>query len=181
MIRLACKIASYALAVGLVVLVWHVLRIQSLLQILATAVVMLLWRVEFFLPVLSYSASKDPAGHVRLTVSNLEASKAFYAELFIKIGATRVAEKGWATREGFGIWLIQAVHRMPAPVFEAPGLHHLCLKAISKEEVDALYSFLMEHEVEVTAAPHGYPQYTSRYYAVFFLDPDGLHLEVAYY
>ncbi len=29
--------------------------------------------------------------------------------------------------------------------------------------------------------PQAYPQYTLDYYAVFFSDPDGIELEVAYY
>ena len=125
--------------------------------------------------------SKDPLGHIRLAVSDLARSTEFYDILLEKLGGTRVAEKGWCTREGLGIWLIEALRKEPAYVFEAPGLHHLCLKAKNPEEVDALYAFLCTEHVRVVTAPAHYPQYTDEYYAVFFSDPDGMELEVAYY
>lgn len=125
--------------------------------------------------------SKDPCGHVRLSVRNLATSMVFYEQLFRIIGVQRVAEKGWTTNEGFGVWLIQAQQADPPYTFGAPGLHHLCFKVESDAEVDMVHDFLEDNGVTVTAPPQRYPQYTEEYYAVFFLDPDGLHLEVAYY
>ena len=125
--------------------------------------------------------SKDPCGHVRLSVQNLEASIAFYDQLFIRISAERIAQKGWATREGLGVWLIQAEEMYPPYTFGAPGLHHLCFKAQSEEEVNILYDFLVESGVIITAPPRRYLQYTEEYYAVFFLDPDRMQMEVAHY
>ena len=29
--------------------------------------------------------------------------------------------------------------------------------------------------------PKAYPEYTPKYYAVFFADPDGIKIEIAYY
>lgn len=128
-----------------------------------------------------FPMSKDPMGHIRLAVSDLERSKEFYGKLFAKLGCHRIAEKGWTTPEGFGIWLIQAAHQEPKHTFEAPGLHHLCFKAQSPETVDALYRLLIEDAIPIFSAPQPYPQYTPDYYAVFFADPDGIKLEVAYY
>jgi hypothetical protein len=43
--------------------------------------------------------------------------------------------------------------------------------------VDDLYAVLQKHDVEVVDPPADYPDYGKGYYAVFFLDPDGLKLE----
>lgn len=37
------------------------------------------------------------------------------------------------------------------------------------------------NNITVFDAPAAYPQYTPNYYAVFFVDPDGMKLEYGYY
>ena len=130
------------------------------------------------------SFSKDPVGHIKLSVSNFKQSHDFYDCIFRKLGFTKISQKeesaGWVTREGFGIWISQAKHQEPKHVFSAPGLHHLCLKAHSIEEVDAVYK-IVKDKTTIFDKPQAYPQYTEKYYAVFFSDPDSMKLEVAYY
>ena len=60
-----------------------------------------------------------------------------------------------------------------------PGLHHLAFHADSRADVDAFYRFLQEIWATILDAPAEY-DYTPRYYAVFFADPDGLKLEVVH-
>lgn len=128
--------------------------------------------------------SLDPAGHVKLSVSDFNKGKEFYSVLFEFLGFRQVADDGgsaaWITHEGFGVWISQAKLIRPTYTFSAPGLHHLCFKAKSKEEVDAVYAFLKK-KTHIFDAPAAYPEYSSDYYAVFFADPDGIKLEVAYY
>lgn len=80
--------------------------------------------------------SKDPSGHLKLSVRNFSASKKFYAKLFDTLGLVQISDKeesaGWVTKEGFGIWIAQARALEPRHVFSAPGFHHLCVKAASK-------------------------------------------------
>ena len=129
------------------------------------------------------NSSKDPLGHVKLAVSDFEKSKVFYARLFNKLGFAQISDKensaGWVTLEGFGIWIAQAKlagkHK-----FSAPGFHHLCIKAGSEREVDEVYE-LVKSDTRVFDLPQKYPKYTEKYYAVFFSDPDGMKLEVAFY
>ncbi len=64
--------------------------------------------------------------------------------------------------------------------FLAPGFHHLCFKASSTKKVDSIYR-LMKSRTYIFDKPQKYPEYTKKYYAVFFADPDGMKLEVAYY
>ena len=42
-------------------------------------------------------------------------------------------------------------------------------------------SFLVEEGVEIVDPPAAYPSYGEGYYAVFFLDPDGLKLEAMHF
>src|SRR3989338_2241614 len=128
--------------------------------------------------------SFDPAGHVKLSVSDFKRSEKFYANLLKELYGKQVTDgttsAGWVTREGFGIWISQAKLQQPAYVFSAPGLHHLCFKASSCEEVDRVYE-LIKSKTKIFDAPQNYPEYSPYYYAVFFADPDGIKLEVAYY
>ena len=91
------------------------------------------------------------------------------------------------SKQGLGIWIRPAAHQEPKYVFEAPGLHHLCLKAETPRMVDDVHDFLdaaescTTYSVGIICKPKLYPQYAPDYYAVFFRDPDGIKLEVAYY
>ncbi len=127
---------------------------------------------------------KDPLGHVKLAVSDFKVSKEFYQYLFNNLKFRKVSDNeksaGWVTKEGFGIWVAQAETLLPKYKFSAPGLHHLCIRVSSKEEVDAIYN-LIKDKVYIFDKPQKYPEYTDNYYAVFFSDPDGIKLEIAYY
>jgi len=128
--------------------------------------------------------SKDPLGHIKLSVSNFKKSKEFYTYLFknLKFKQISCSEKsiGWVTKEGFGIWIAPAKKINLRYKFSAPGLHHICFKACSKKQVDTIYTKI-KNKTHVFDSPQKYPQYTKKYYAVFFSDPDKIKLEVAYY
>lgn len=129
--------------------------------------------------------SKDPSGHIKIAVSNSAKSKKFYKKLFEFLSYKKIAEKedsiAYCSCEGFGIWIKQAKQLKPAYQFFAPGLHHLCFKAKNKKQVDELYNFLIKNKIKIFDSPEHYPEYTPEYYAVFFADPDGIKLELAWY
>ncbi len=128
--------------------------------------------------------SKDPLGHLKLSVRDFGASRTFYARLFDTLEFKQISDKGqsagWVTKDGFGIWIAQAEILEPKHVFSAPGFHHLCVKASSESQVDQIYD-LVKGEIQIFNPPKKYPEYTPDYYAVFFADPDGMKIEVAYY
>lgn len=62
----------------------------------------------------------------------------------------------------------------------APGLHHLCLRVESDEEVVYVANRLRSQGVEASEAKR-YPEYAPDYMATFFTDPDGIRLEVTNY
>ena len=62
----------------------------------------------------------------------------------------------------------------------APGLHHLCLRVESIDDVKATAVALQAAGIAASdAAPHG--EYAPDYWATFFTDPDGIRLEVTNY
>ena len=59
------------------------------------------------------------------------------------------------------------------------GLHHVCFRARSREDVDAVHPFLVaEPDAHIVHPPEDGPQFAPGYYSVLFEDPDGLRVEV---
>jgi catechol 2,3-dioxygenase-like lactoylglutathione lyase family enzyme len=126
--------------------------------------------------------------HLDLTVIDPVKSRPLY-ELFLgHLGFTlKSAGDDWA---GFGlgdkrypcVTLLKAKGRNAARKHDrySAGLHHLALRAKSREDVDALYRKLKKFGAAILDPPADYPDYGKGYYAVFFADPDGLKLEYAY-
>ncbi|MFA6533888.1 MAG: VOC family protein [Patescibacteria group bacterium] len=127
----------------------------------------------------------DPCGHTKIAVADFKRSYLFYKAIFEELGYKQVSAKadraGWASREGYGVLISQAATPKYKYKFDAPGLHHLCLKARSVKQVNQIYKLLLKQRVYIFDAPQKIPEYTDKYYAVYFADPDGIKLEVAYY
>ncbi len=62
----------------------------------------------------------------------------------------------------------------------APGLHHLCLRVDSIDDVWRAAAGLRSAGIEASEARHC-PEYAEDYWATFFEDPDGLRLELTNY
>jgi catechol 2,3-dioxygenase-like lactoylglutathione lyase family enzyme len=61
------------------------------------------------------------------------------------------------------------------------GLHHFCLRARSREDVDAVYRFLVDElSARIVHPPEDGSQFAPGYYSVLFEDPDGIRVEVNY-
>jgi catechol 2,3-dioxygenase-like lactoylglutathione lyase family enzyme len=59
------------------------------------------------------------------------------------------------------------------------GLHHFCFRARSREDVDAVYRFLVDElRAKIVQAPIEAPQFAPGYYWLLFEDPDGIRVEV---
>ena len=130
--------------------------------------------------------------HLDLNVSDLERSARFYDSILTQIGfrRTNLSAPGdppgfdWAAPSDTDRPLTIGIYsaKNPGHVHDrhAPGLHHLALSANSRDDVDRLYRVLLEIHAEILDAPREYPKYEPGYYAVFFLDPDGLKLEYVF-
>ena len=62
----------------------------------------------------------------------------------------------------------------------APGLHHLCLRVESVDDVKAVAAKLAQEGIDASE-PALHAQYAPDYWATFFDDPDGIRLEVTNY
>ena len=114
--------------------------------------------------------------HVSIRVSDYERSKAFYAKLFGFLGFEISDEYpgtiGW-TNGKTRYWIAEAEGRKKYRSGDV-GLHHYAFQLRSRRDVDALQAFLAKERVRIVD-PAG--EYYDDYYAVFFLDPDGIKLE----
>jgi catechol 2,3-dioxygenase-like lactoylglutathione lyase family enzyme len=117
--------------------------------------------------------------HLSIRVSDMETSKAFYSRLFAFLGFKVLDEFedaiGWTNgRTRFWIGQADAKGRKYKPRLGDVGLHHYAFELRSRADVDALQALLEKNKVRIVD-PAG--EYYEDYYAVFFLDPDGLKLE----
>ena len=59
------------------------------------------------------------------------------------------------------------------------GLHHLCLRARSREDVDAIHRFVVDElKARIVHPPEDGSQFAPGYYSVLFEDPDGIRIEI---
>lgn len=123
--------------------------------------------------------------HLVIRVSNLEKSKAFYRKVLGFLGFKLKYEyegaAGWSNGKTM-FWIGQAdregkKHRHRAGDV---GFHHYAFELSRRKDVDDLYAFLKKNDVKIVDPPADYPDYGEGYYAVFFLDPDGMKLELAH-
>ena len=114
--------------------------------------------------------------HISIRVSDYERSKAFYGSLFGFLGFEVSDEYprtiGW-TNGKTRYWIAPAEGRKTHRIGDV-GFHHYAFELRSRKDVDALQGFLEKQGTKIVD-PAG--EYYEDYYAVFFLDPDGLKLE----
>ena len=117
--------------------------------------------------------------HVCIRVANYERSKAFYGRLFGFLGFETIGGftdmTGWRNgRTAFWITECDATAQPTRHRDDAAGLHHYALEVAGRSDVDAIEAFLKANDVDIVD-PAG--EYYEDYYAVYFLDPDGIKLE----
>jgi catechol 2,3-dioxygenase-like lactoylglutathione lyase family enzyme len=120
--------------------------------------------------------------HVMLTASNFEDSRAFYRKLLPFLGMKPVIENAdtfyWVGgRTALGIMRGDEKHRGEKFVQRRVGLHHLCFRARTPEDVDAAYQSLREFGAKIVHPPEE-GSWAPGYYSVLFEDPDGIRLEM---
>ena len=118
--------------------------------------------------------------HLVIRVSDYEKSKAFYGKLFTFLGFEISDEYddaiGWTNgKTRFWIGPADAAGKGRPYRTGDVGFHHYAFQLRSRRDVDALQDFLRNELNATIVDPAG--EYYDDYYAVFFLDPDGLKLE----
>lgn len=129
-------------------------------------------------------ATETRVHHLALTTSSLQTAIKFYDPLLSGLGYRNVLNSpslaAWELMGQPEILLYQAKGEaaLRSRSRYQPGFHHLAFRVANRVAVDQIHSWLCESEHPVLEPPQPYPEYPGNYYAVFFLDPDGLKLEV---
>ena len=117
--------------------------------------------------------------HLVIRVSDFERSKAFYGKPLGFLGFKPMEHyedaAGWSNgKTRFWIGEADAEGRKHKYRIGDIGFHHYAFALRSRAEVDALGAFVKELGAKIVDPA---AEYYDDYYAVFFLDPDGLKLE----
>jgi catechol 2,3-dioxygenase-like lactoylglutathione lyase family enzyme len=121
--------------------------------------------------------------HIILRVNRIAECIAFYDRLMPFLGLDPVEPRSdefvyfVGGRTALGIRRADAEHADVEHVETAPGLDHLCFRARSREDVDAVYEFVRGLGAEIVRAPVEGP-WAPGYYSCSFRDPDGIRLEI---
>lgn len=123
--------------------------------------------------------------HIYITVSDITRAEAFYDRVMPVLGF----RKNSFTIGGdphiqyfnrhFG-YVIRPARSDAAHNSYAPGLHHLCLRVDSVDEVVQAAILLRAAGIDASEAKR-YEEYAPDYWATFFSDPDGIRLEITNY
>lgn len=122
--------------------------------------------------------------HVVLTVSRFDVARSFYRALLPQLGMAVVfdGEKFFycvGARTAVGIEPCDPAYAGERFVQQRVGLHHLCLRARSREDVDRVAALVRELGAPIVRGPEE-STWAPGYYSALFEDPDGIRLEVNY-
>lgn len=123
--------------------------------------------------------------HIYITVSDMKKSENFYDVVMQVLGFRKNQFKidsethiQYYNRH-FG-YVIRPARSTDSHNPYAPGLHHICLRVESEDDVIEATRKLKEKCISVSE-PKKFSQYAPDYFAVYFSDPDGLRLEITNY
>jgi catechol 2,3-dioxygenase-like lactoylglutathione lyase family enzyme len=116
--------------------------------------------------------------HVSIAVRDIEAAEKFYTALLSTVGLAKMRE--WPNAAiGYGktypeFWI--NLRAAMTPVAHDSGVH-ICLRAPSKQSVDAFYAAALANGGSSDGEPGFRRTYNPRYNADFVRDPDGNRIE----
>src|SRR5579875_794945 len=123
--------------------------------------------------------------HIFVSVIKFDECAAFYRRLLPFLGLTHTVrdtpEQLYCIggRTGFGVARCAPEFRDSPFSQKRSGLHHVCFRARSREDVDAVHRLALELGAKIVRAPET-GHWAPGYYSVLFEDPDGIRLEVNY-
>jgi catechol 2,3-dioxygenase-like lactoylglutathione lyase family enzyme len=126
--------------------------------------------------------------HLALTVSDLDAAMEFLSPLLEALGYTvgkpmqyKDSRLAVNVHEAHGtainIWQAKKTHAFDS--YE-PGLHHLAFNVTSETAVDDIHQLAVNCGATILDGPGEFPFAHRGYYAVYFLGPDHIKIEVVY-
>jgi catechol 2,3-dioxygenase-like lactoylglutathione lyase family enzyme len=122
--------------------------------------------------------------HVILTVSSFEQARKFYGQLLPFLGLKPIFEGEnfayWVGgRTALGIQRCDDAHRDESFVQLRVGLHHLCFRARSREDIETAAEFLRGIGATIVRGPQP-GDWAPGYYYVLFEDPDRIRIEICH-
>jgi catechol 2,3-dioxygenase-like lactoylglutathione lyase family enzyme len=114
--------------------------------------------------------------HLKIGVSDLEASRRFYAQALEPLGFEELGPWSDARREvSFGTR--EADDFAISEKYEPGGQVHIAFAADTREQVDRFHAAALAAGGTDNGAPGPRPEYSEGYYGAFVLDPDGHNIE----
>jgi len=122
--------------------------------------------------------------HIQITAGRYDVAREFYGKLLPFLGLKQVLDNDYGFycvggRTGVLISKPAPEHEGERFVQQRVGLHHVCFRARSKEDVDEAYAFVQTLGVPIIHGPQK-DGWAPGYYSILFEDPDGVRLELNY-
>lgn len=119
--------------------------------------------------------------HIQLSVRSMERSVPFYKKLLHSLDMTTLVDEPEmfyciGGRTGLAISPIDPAFRDEPFHQHRVGLHHICFRAKSRDDVNEIFRTAKALSAKVVRAPRE-DHWASGYYSVLFEDPDGIRIE----
>ena len=126
-------------------------------------------------------ASINGIAHIQLTVSDMQRSVPFYRTLLHSLEMVTIIDKPeyfYCVGGRTGVAIAPAAPERKDEPFDQGrlGLHHLCFRARSRADVEAIHQTALALGAKVIRAPRD-DDWAPGYYSVLFEDPDGIRIE----
>ena len=121
--------------------------------------------------------------HIQLTVNRKESIQ-FWSELCEFMSMHKLIDGDdvhyrIGGRTGVAVRLAPIENRDVKFDQDTAGLHHVCFRARSEEDVRSVFNFVSKkHHIKVVQPPMEGDRFAPGYFSVLFEDPDGIRVEV---
>ncbi len=126
-------------------------------------------------------ASINGIAHIQLTVTDMTRSVPFYETLLHSMELVTLVKSPQmfyciGGRTGVAISPVDPALANDVYNQRRVGLHHVCFRARSREDVDAIYQVALGLKAKIVHPPQE-DGFAPGYYSVLFEDPDGIRIE----
>lgn len=120
--------------------------------------------------------------HLQFSVRDMRTSRAFWAPLLALFEMQILIDSETyfyciGSRTGIALSPVDPEFKDEAFNQRRAGLHHLCLRARERAEIDEIHDFVTQLGATIVHAPRE-DGFAPGYYSLLFEDPDGIRIEV---
>ena len=132
------------------------------------------------------SVEVNGIAHIAMTVNNIDESLPFWESFchFLEMDTLIKNDTTlYCIGSRTGILIREAPEDKKQASFDQDtvGLHHLCFRARSNEDVEQIYEFVKSQaNIKIVHGPEDGSRFAPGYYSILFEDPDGIRIEVNY-